>query len=120
MKLDGVLAPIPTPFDEDDRVDTRRLTAALSKWASRPLHGVVVLGSNGEAVLVDEIETDRVVAAAREASSSDAGRAATDLVQQWLNSPIDRDVLLSPNVRTVGVGIAKINGTCYATADFAN
>jgi 4-hydroxy-2-oxoglutarate aldolase len=67
MKLDGVLAPIPTPFDEDDRVDTRRLTAALSKWASRPLHGVVVLGSNGEAVLVDEIETDRVVAAAREA-----------------------------------------------------
>jgi 4-hydroxy-2-oxoglutarate aldolase len=71
MKLDGVLAPIPTPFAEDDRVDTRRLSAALSKWAARSLHGVVVLGSNGEAVLVDEIETDRLVAVAREAYPRD-------------------------------------------------
>ena len=47
MKLNGVLAPVPTPFDEQDRVDTRRLTAALTKWMARPLHGVVVLGSNG-------------------------------------------------------------------------
>jgi dihydrodipicolinate synthase/N-acetylneuraminate lyase len=71
MKLDGVLAPVPTPFDEDDRVDTRRLTAALSKWMARPLHGVVVLGSNGEAVLLDDFEADRVIVAAREAVPPD-------------------------------------------------
>jgi len=71
MKLNGVLAPVPTPFDEQDRVDTRRLTAALTKWMARPLHGVVVLGSNGEAVLLDEAEADRTIAAAREAVPRD-------------------------------------------------
>jgi 4-hydroxy-2-oxoglutarate aldolase len=71
MKLDGVLAPIPTPFDEQDRVDTRRLTAALARWMSRPLHGIVVLGSNGEAVLMDDLESDRAIAAARDAVPRD-------------------------------------------------
>jgi 4-hydroxy-2-oxoglutarate aldolase len=71
MKLDGVLAPVPTPFDEQDRVDTRRLTAALTKWMARPLHGVVLLGSNGEAVLLDEAEADRAIGAAREAVPPD-------------------------------------------------
>src|SRR6266852_3475281 len=52
MNLAGVFAPVPTPFDDRDRVDTARLRAALTKWMTRPLNGVVVLGSNAEAVLV--------------------------------------------------------------------
>jgi len=71
MNLTGVLAPVPTPFDESDRVDTRRLTAALTRWAARPLSGFVVLGSNGEAVLLDDFESDRVIVAAREAIPRD-------------------------------------------------
>jgi dihydrodipicolinate synthase/N-acetylneuraminate lyase len=67
MNLAGVFAPIPTPFDAADRVDTSRLTAALARWAQRPITGFVVLGSNGEAVLLDEDESSRVIAAAREA-----------------------------------------------------
>src|SRR5207237_8935130 len=67
MILSGVFAPIPTPFDEDDRVDTRRLRAALERWVAGPLAGFIVLGSNGEAVFLDDDEADRVVAAAREA-----------------------------------------------------
>src|SRR5438067_13022026 len=67
MILSGVFAPIPTPFDEDDRVDTRRLRAALERWVAGPLAGFVVLGSNGEAVFLDNFEADRVVVAAREA-----------------------------------------------------
>src|SRR5579864_7558525 len=66
MKLAGVFAPIPTPFDDHDRVDTHRLRAALGKWLARPLNGFVLLGSNGEAVLLDEFESDRVIAAARD------------------------------------------------------
>lgn len=66
MNLAGVFAPIPTPFDRDDRVDTVRLRAALARWVTTPLTGFVVLGSNGEAVLLDEDESDRVIAAARE------------------------------------------------------
>jgi 4-hydroxy-2-oxoglutarate aldolase len=71
MTLAGVFAPIPTPFDEHDQVDTRRLTAALTKWLTRPLDGFVVLGSNGEAVLMDDFESDRVIVAARDAVPRD-------------------------------------------------
>ena len=66
MTLSGVFAPIPTPFDEQDQVDTHRLRTALAKWVARPLAGIVVLGSNGEAAFLDEVESDRVIAAARE------------------------------------------------------
>ncbi|HEY7284002.1 MAG TPA: dihydrodipicolinate synthase family protein [Vicinamibacterales bacterium] len=71
MNLAGVFAPVPTPFDDHDRVDTARLAAALRKWNARPLDGYVVLGSNGEAVLMDDVESDRVIVAAREAVPRD-------------------------------------------------
>ncbi len=67
MNLAGVFAPVPTPFDDRDRVDTARLRTMLAKMASRPLDGVVVLGSNGEAVLIDDFESDQAIVAAREA-----------------------------------------------------
>jgi dihydrodipicolinate synthase/N-acetylneuraminate lyase len=67
MHLAGVFAPIPTPFDDRDRVDTPRLCAALARWLARPLTGFVVLGSNGEAVLMDDFEADQVIVAARDA-----------------------------------------------------
>src|SRR5436190_2108590 len=66
MNLAGVFAPIPTPFDEQDRVDTHRLRAAMERWLARPISGFVVLGSNGEAALMDDFESDRAIVAARE------------------------------------------------------
>ena len=71
MHLSGVLAPIPTPFDEHDRADTTRLRRALTKWLERPLTGFVVLGSTGEAVLVDDLDADRIIVAAREVVPAD-------------------------------------------------
>ena len=67
MNLAGVFAPIPTPFDERDQVDTTRLTKALAHWITRPITGFIVLGSNGEAALMDDFEADRVIVAARDA-----------------------------------------------------
>jgi 4-hydroxy-2-oxoglutarate aldolase len=71
MNLAGVFAPVPTPFDDHGRVDTQRLTRALTKWLAPPeprlsLAGFVVLGSNGEAVLMDDAEADEVIVAARD------------------------------------------------------
>src|SRR4051812_15585059 len=66
MNLAGVFSPIPTPFDDRDRVDTMRLKAALGKWVKKPLDGFVVLGSNGEAALMDDFECDQAIVAARE------------------------------------------------------
>jgi 4-hydroxy-2-oxoglutarate aldolase len=66
MTLAGVLAPIPTPIDARDDIDLRRLRAALEKWRTTRLAGFVVLGSNGEAALLSEEESDEVIGAARE------------------------------------------------------
>ena len=67
MDLHGVFAPIPTPFDRDQQLDEVTLKAAVTRWAATPLTGLVVLGSTGEAVLLDEDEADRSVLIAREA-----------------------------------------------------
>ena len=48
-------------------MSTDRLARALARWAKTRLSGFVVLGSNGEAPFLDEDESDRVIAAAREA-----------------------------------------------------
>jgi len=71
MPFTGVFAPVPTPFDRSDRVDTRRLKRALARWMTTPLSGIVILGSTGEAPLVDDGESDRIIAAARESVPPD-------------------------------------------------
>jgi len=63
----GVYAPVPTPFTTQDAFDADRFRTALARWLASPLAGFVVLGSNGEAPYIDEDESDRVIAAARDA-----------------------------------------------------
>jgi len=66
MTLNGLYAPIPTPFDERGHVDVGRLRVVFSRWLASPLNGFVVLGSNGEAPLLDDDESDHLVSAARD------------------------------------------------------
>lgn len=66
MDFNGVYAPIPTPFDESGELDPARLGAAFARWLASPLHGFVVLGSTGEAALLDEEESDRLVSLTRD------------------------------------------------------
>ena len=71
MRLDGVLPPVPTPFDGDGCVDPAAMASNVSRWMATRIRGVVVLGSNGEAPLLDETESDAALAAARERVPSD-------------------------------------------------
>ncbi len=66
MHIDGVLPPIPTPF-RDGRVDAAAMASNVERWMATRIRGVVVLGSNGEAPLLDEAESDAAIAAARDA-----------------------------------------------------
>jgi 4-hydroxy-2-oxoglutarate aldolase len=65
MTLTGVLAPVPTPFVGRLAVDVGRLRDAMARWMASPLDGIVVLGSSGEAPLLDDAEADLVVETAR-------------------------------------------------------
>ena len=62
----GVYTPIVTPFRDDDTVDEAGLRGNVRRWMSSTLTGIVVLGSNGEAVQLDDDEADRVVTVSRD------------------------------------------------------
>lgn len=65
MKLRGVLPPIVTPF-KNYNLAIDELKKNLQKWNKTPLSGYLVLGSNGEAVYLNEREKIKVVEATRE------------------------------------------------------
>ena len=72
MTVNGIFPPIPTPFDRaSGDVDRRALSANVRRWMQTGLVGILALGSNGEAALLDEAEADLVVATAREAMPPD-------------------------------------------------
>jgi 4-hydroxy-2-oxoglutarate aldolase len=62
----GIFTPIVTPFQTDDTVDEGALQRNVLRWMQTPLTGLVVLGSNGEAPQLDDVEADRVVEIVRE------------------------------------------------------
>ncbi|HEY0037952.1 MAG TPA: dihydrodipicolinate synthase family protein, partial [Longimicrobium sp.] len=67
MELSGVFAPATTPFDPvTGDVDVISMRANLRRWMETPLSGVVLFGSTGEGVLLDEEEKVRLTAATRE------------------------------------------------------
>lgn len=69
--IHGIFPPIPTNFTASGDVDTRAITVNCQRWMATRLAGILALGSNGEAPLLDEAESDRVLAAAREAVPRD-------------------------------------------------
>jgi 4-hydroxy-2-oxoglutarate aldolase len=61
----GIFTPIVTPFKSDE-LDASGLRSNVAQWMRTPLHGLVVLGSNGEAPQLDDIEADRAIEVVRE------------------------------------------------------
>jgi 4-hydroxy-2-oxoglutarate aldolase len=72
MELSGVLAPAATPFDPvSGEVDLVALRANARAWLGTGLAGLVLFGSTGEGVLLDEDERERALAATREVVPGD-------------------------------------------------
>jgi len=66
IKLEGIILPMPTSFDEDGEVAYDALRENLSRWNKFDLVGYVALGSTGEAVHLSESEKLRIIEVARE------------------------------------------------------
>lgn len=65
QKLHSILLPITTPFRADGSLDEDGLCSNIEKWTQTGIGGVVVLGSTGERVHLDECEYVRVIKLAR-------------------------------------------------------
>jgi 4-hydroxy-2-oxoglutarate aldolase len=57
----GIFTPIVTPFTAGDEMDEGALRRNVARWMTTPLTGIVVLGSNGEAAQLDDVEADRII-----------------------------------------------------------
>jgi 4-hydroxy-2-oxoglutarate aldolase len=65
MKLKGVMPPIVTPF-QDGKLALDKLRSNFLRWNKTGLSGYLVLGSNGEAVYLNEREKMKVVEVSRQ------------------------------------------------------
>jgi len=94
FKLEGVFPPIPTPFDGDGNLLLDKFKANIALWNKTGLHGYVVLGSNGEAVMLTDSEkaalweAARASHPARQALSRRSGRRIdAQLASRWPSAP---------------------------------
>ena len=71
MLLEGVFAPITTPFYPDERVYFKKLEFNVSRLSLSALSGLVVLGSTGEAVSLNDAESRDVLRVAAETAADD-------------------------------------------------
>ena len=71
MSIQGVFAPIPTSFTDTGELDLAGWRSNITRWMGTRLHGLVVLGSNGEAPLIDDDEAERLIGEARQQIQSD-------------------------------------------------
>lgn len=59
----GMLAPVATIFDADGELDLAAYRENMEFYATSPLDGVVIMGSNGEYTLLSDDEKIRLIAA---------------------------------------------------------
>lgn len=69
MLIEGVFAAVTTPFYSDERIYFRKIEANIVRYSRSLLAGMVVLGSTGEAVELNDEESRDVLRAVAEAAA---------------------------------------------------
>ena len=69
MLIEGMFAAVTTPFYPDERIYFRKMEANMEHYSRSLLAGMVVLGSTGEAILLDDAESAEVLRVAAEATA---------------------------------------------------
>ena len=68
MLMEGIFAAVTTPFYPDERIYFRKIEANMAHYSRTLLAGMVVLGSTGEAVMLDDAESAEVLKVSAEAT----------------------------------------------------
>ena len=71
MLIEGIFAAVPTPFYPDERVYFRKIEANMARYSRTLLSGMLVLGSTGEAPMLDDTESRDVLRVAAEAAAAE-------------------------------------------------
>ena len=71
MLLEGIFPAITTPFYTDGRLYLRKLEQNVARYSLTAVSGFVVLGSTGEAVMLNDEESREVLRNVRSAAADD-------------------------------------------------
>lgn len=88
MRLEGIYAPIPTPFEEGtEEISINNFERNLEKWAASSMDGAVVCGSNGELPFIEMDERALMVRTTKKIfSDTEAGKNKKIVVGAFMNS----------------------------------
>jgi 4-hydroxy-2-oxoglutarate aldolase len=105
--LRGIFAPVTTPFRGED-IDPTAFASNLRHYASTALAGIVVLGSNGEAPLLDDDESDALIETARGVWPEG----------KWLIAGTGRESLRATIAATARAGVRGVDAVMVRTPSF--
>ena len=90
-RIEGIFPPLPTSFSDNGKIYPEKISENISYLLSYDLAGILILGSNGELVMLSEKEKEEVYRIAREAIPSDrtmiagtGGQSTSETIQRTL------------------------------------
>src|SRR5580698_9687308 len=115
MLLEGIFAPVTTPFYPDERVYYKKLEFNVGRLSLTALSGLVVLGSTGEAVALDDAETREVLRVA-------VGAAADEkvLIAGIGRESVKATVELAEVAATLDYDAVLVRNPCYYRPQLSN
>lgn len=126
-QLAGIYPPVPTFFGADEALDLHALHRHIQRLREAGITRFVALGSNGEAVHLDDDERAQVIAAVREAAGAEAHlvagtgalstRATIALCRQAAAAGADVALVLPPAYYRGSMSATALRGHYMAVAD---
>eukprot|EP00058_Branchiostoma_floridae_P003109 XP_002588597.1 hypothetical protein BRAFLDRAFT_251336 [Branchiostoma floridae] len=106
VDLSGVFPPLPTPFDQDEKVNHEHLRNNVAKWNEIDFRGYVVQGSNGEYTYLSDEERVELVRTVKQAaapgkliiagSGCESTQATMAMTQKMADAGADVAMVITP------------------------
>ena len=127
MLIEGVFAAATTPFYSDERVYYRKLEANIAHYSKSLLSGMVILGSTGETMTLDDEETREVFRVAAAAAAPEkvliagVGRESVkqtlDLAEEAAKLKFDAALVRTPTYYSTQMSYGAVANFYRSVAD---
>ncbi|WP_367110240.1 4-hydroxy-tetrahydrodipicolinate synthase [uncultured Psychrobacter sp.] len=114
MNINGILVPIVTPFDDNDNVDTDKLTTLVEAFIDKGVSGIVACGTTGEYYTFSAEERELVLTTIAEAvKNKDAAKKIT-LIAGINSLSTDHSIELAKQAKDLGYDGLMLSATPYS------
>ncbi len=125
--LRGIFPPLPTSFKKDESISEDGIRANIRTLCNYPLAGFLILGSNGELVMLSEKEKQKVYNTAREAipdnrlmiagCGAESTKETIALAKQAASAGADACLVLNPSYYKGQMDTMALRAHFHSVAD---